>query len=327
MNTSRTAIAAALLVALAIPALGQVKYGGYMAVEYIDGEADSSYTTGKVDNLLAGFLANGLLKEKYGFAIEVRARGISTFDLVQAWAGFLPSKGFTARAGLFLVPFGTWNRASRPHESLLVRTPLNLEFLYPPYWRDLGLLIEGETGVLSYAGFIGNGLAEADTLGSGQQFTDNNSDKGKGGRLGLSFGRAIRAGVSYYIGKYDDTNMYDLTLEGADLSWVTSRWEVHGEYTKAFVENPQPYERGTSEGYSIWMVMNYKSFQPIGSFQTVKYQDSYRGGIDLDKSRWTAGFRYVLSSTFFLKFEYDWNSEEGTALNNDQFQVQLGLSF
>ncbi len=329
MNKTRVALAAALLAGLALPAAAQVQYGGYLSLEYIDGQAASDYPRAKMENLLAGFLAGGRVAGgKFGFTVEARARGVSSFDLVQAWAGYLPSKTFTVRAGLFLVPFGNWNRASRPHETLLVRAPLNLEYLYPPYWRDLGLVVEGEVGVLVYAAYVGNGLAETDEPWTGQQFTDNNSDKAKGGRLGLVIGQAIRAGVSYYTGKYDDLNMRDLVLEGADLSWVTESWEVHAEYTRAILENPQPFERGTSEGFSVWTTMNIRGFQPVGSYQQVRYQDPYHaGGVDLDRDRWTAGLRWAAGEAFFIKAEYNWNSEKGIVLKDDQFQVQLGLRF
>jgi len=334
MKNTQAVVAAAVLLALAVPARGQVKYGGYLALEYIKGQAESPYPHGNIENLLAGFLAAGQLGQKFGFALEVRALGVNEFDLDQAWAGFVPSEGFTVRVGLYLVPFGAWNTASRPYETLLIRTPLNLEFLYPASWRDLGVLVQGQVGVLSYSAYLGNGLAEAATTAGGaatagvQQFRDNNTDKAKGGRLGFVFGPGVKAGVSYYTGKYDDQNMRDLTLEGADLSWVSDQWEVHGEYSKAFLENPQPFARGELEGYSIWACMSFKSFQPVGSFQKVKFTDPFHnGGIALDRSRWTAGLRYVLSSTLFLKAEYDWNLEKGTALKDNQWQVQVGLSF
>jgi hypothetical protein len=328
MNKTRVAIAAALLVGLALPAHGQVKLGGYLSLEYIKGQADSDYSRGDVQNLLAGFLARGEIERKFGFALEARARGVSSFDLVQAWAGYFPSKAFTVRAGLFLVPFGAWNLASRPHETLLIRTPLNLEYLYPASWRELGLLLEGETSGLTYALYIGNGLAETDGPVAAQQFTDNNGDKGKGGRLGLVIGQAIRAGVSFYTGKYDESNMRDLILQGADLTWVTNYWEIHGEYTKGVLENPQPFEKGRSEGFAIWTTMKYRTVQPIGSFQKVKFTDSYHGGgIDLDQSRWTAGLRWIVGAALFIKAEYNWNKVEGLDIKNDQFQVQVGLSF
>jgi hypothetical protein len=329
MNKKQAVIVAAVLLALALPGRGEVKYGGYLSVEYLKGQSASAYPRGTVENLLAGFLVAGQIERKFGFTVEARAFGMSSFDLAQAWAGFMPAETFAVKAGLFLVPFGTWNRASRPYETALIRTPLNLEYLYPPSWRELGLLVEGQVGVLTYAAYLGNGLAGSEALGSGQQFRDNNKDKAKGGRVGLVVGQAIRAGVSYYTGKYDDQDMYDLIFEGADVSWVTNQWEVHGEYTKGLVENPQPFEKGKSEGYSIWATMGFQNFQPVGSYQKVKYTDPFRGegGIDLDQSRWSAGLRYVLSSTLFIKAEYDWNKEKGTALKNNQFQVQVALSF
>ena len=326
MNRKHAVIA--VLLALAPPARGQVKYGGYLSVDYIRGQAESAFPRGSMENLMAGFAAAGQLGQKFGFMLEARTRSVSTFELDQAWAGFVPSRAVNIKAGLFLVPFGVYNRASRAHETLLIRTPLNLEYLYPASWRDLGVLIEGEVGILSYAAYLGNGLGDFEELGSGQQFRDNNTDKAKGGRVGLALGQEARAGISYYKGKYDEQDLRDLILEGADLTWTTGQWEIHGEYTKATIENPQPFEKGQSEGYSIWMAMGFRNFQPVGSFQKVKVDDPYRGGgILLDQSRWTLGLRYVLSATFFLKVEYNWNKEKEPILKNNQFQVQAALSF
>jgi hypothetical protein len=330
MNTTKAVVVAAVvaLLALAGPAVGQIKYGGYLALEYIDGQQDSAIPHGSIENLLAGFLVQGRLAQKFAFAVEARGHGVESFDVNQAWVGYLASEGFTARAGLFLVPFGSWNTASRPHETLLVRTPLNLESLYPASWRDLGLVVEGRVGVLTYAAYLGNGLAEGETVAALQQFSDNNTDKGKGGRLGLVAGNAVRAGFSYYTGKYDAQDMRDLTLEGADFAWTTQDWEIHAEYTKSFMENPAPIARGESEGYSIWACMGIRGFQPVGSYQSLKITDAYHyGDAVIDRSRWTAGFRYVLSQTLFIKFEYDWNLEEGTKLKDNQWQVQVALSF
>lgn len=343
MNKKTFALVAGLALALARPGLGQVltqpggqsqspiRIAGYLALEYVKGQPESAFPHGAIENLLAGFLAAGSVGQRFGFTAEVQAHGVDAFALNQAWAGFLPSQAFTVRAGLFLVPFGQWNTASRPHETVLIRTPLNLEYLYPASWRDLGVLVHGQIGVLSYDAYLGNGLAETPgetTLAYVQQFRNNNTDMAKGGRIGLVLGQGLQAGASYYTGKYDDQNMRDLTLEGADLSWVTAQWEVHGEYTKALIENPQPFSRGASEGWHLWMCMSFRGVQPIGSFQKVKVTDNYHlGDVGIDRSRWSAGLRYVLSQTLFVKFEYDWNKEKGTPLNDNQWQVQLGLSF
>ncbi len=328
MKNKHAVIAAAALLWLALPVRSQVQAGGYLSLEYIKGQAESAYPKGNTANLLAGVLAQGRAGQKFAFGVEGRTLGVSSFGLVEAWAGFMPAETFTVKAGLFLVPFGTWNRSSRPHQTLLVRTPLNLEYLYPESWRDIGVVVEGQVGVLTYAAYLGSGLAEAERLGGGQQFEDNNNDWAKGGRLGLVFSQEIQAGISYYTGKMDEQGLRDLTLEGVDLAWVTPQWEVRGEYTKALIDNPEPFERGRSEGWSVWMSMSLRSIQPYGSYQTVEYTDAYHGGgIALDHSRWAAGLRFVLSGSLFLKAEYDWNKEKGTALKNNQLQVQLGLSF
>jgi hypothetical protein len=313
----------------AAPLRGSVTatYGGYLALEFLKGQAQSDFARGSIQNIQAGFLAAGAVTSKLTFSLEVRARTESLFQIEQAWVGFVPSQVVSVKAGLYLVPFGIWNRASRPHEAPLIGTPLNLEYLYPASWRDLGLMVEGKIGILVYAAYIGNGLKEADSLQGGQQFSDNNKDKGKGGRLGLEFSERLQAAVSYYTGKYDDLNERRLTLEGADFSWVTDQWEVKAEATRALIENPESFAKGKSEGYSVWMVMKFATLQPVGSFQKVKVDDPYHGGgISIDRSRWTLGCRVVLGPNLFLKAEYEWNKET-PKIKDNLFRVQAALGF
>jgi hypothetical protein len=306
---------------------GQVKFGGYLSLEYLKGQAESGYANGSIQNIMAGFTATGVFSQKFGFTLEARALSATQFQIEQAWVGFLPSQVFNLKVGLYLVPFGTWNEASRPYQTLLIGTPLNLQYLYPQSWRELGVLMNGQIGILSYAAYIGNGLREADTLSDGQQFDDNNKNKAVGGRLALSFSQEIQAGVSLYTGKYDDLDQRQLTLEGLDFKWITSQWEIWAEATDGFVQNPESFAEGKCKGYSIWCVLSFAHIQPIGSFQKVKYEDPYHdGGIDLDLSRWTAGLRIVLTSNVFLKAEYEWNDEVPKVKNN-LFRVQAALGF
>lgn len=337
MNRIRSVAAcAAFLLAFAVPVPGQVKYGGYLSLEYINGGAATPYSRGRIDNLLAGFMASGSMAGKVAFTLEARTGNVPepgtdqswSFELDQAWVGFGPSKAVTVKAGLFIVPFGIYNQSSRPHETSLIEVPLNLEYLYPRTWRDIGVVAEGRTGFLSYSAYLSQGLGEFERIGSGQQFRDNNTDWAWGGRIGFDIGDSGRAGVSYYKGKYDEMELHDLILEGVDLSWVSGQWAIRGEYTKSIIENPQPFERGRSEGFYIWMGMVAEDFQPYGSYQQVEVDDPFRGeGIVLDQSRWTAGLRYVMSSTLFVKVEYVWNTEKVPIPGNDRFQVQAALSF
>jgi len=306
-----------------------IKYGGYLAGEFLKGQSQSEFANGSFKNLQAGFLLSGRLSTSVAFGAEVRSRSGSDFEVEQAWVGYVPSQVFSLKAGLYLVPFGLWNEASRPHESLLIGTPLNLEYFYPEGWRDMGVLVEGRIGFLSYAAYVGNGLklADADELKAGQQWSDNNKDKGKGGRLGINFGQEIQAGVSYYDGKYDDLNLYRLKLEGTHFSWATANWELKAEATKGIIANPAGYDDGKCEGYAIWTVMKFKMIQPVGSYQRVKYTDPFHGGgIDIERHRWTAGVRCVFESHLFLKAEYEWNGETPKVKDN-VIRIQAALSF
>ena len=306
---------------------GQVRFSGYLAAEYLKGQPESAYARGTFGNFLAGATVSGVFSQKFAFALEARALNESEFQVEQAWVGFVPSEVFSVKAGLFLVPFGAWNQANRPQQTLLVGTPLNLEHFYPQSWRDIGLVVDGKFGILSYAAYIGNGLKEGDMVRDGQQFSDNNKDKAKGGRLSVAITREVQAGVSYYTGKADDLDQRSLSLEGAHLSWVTEGWEIHGEATRGTIKNPEPYDEGKSEGYSVWLVMKFSSLQPVGSYQKVKYTDPYHaGGIALDLDRWTAGLRLVLGTNLFVKGEYEWNRETPKVKDN-LLRVQAGVSF
>jgi hypothetical protein len=333
---------AVFLVALVLfPAevlLGQVNYGGYLSFEAVKGQSGSEFPEYTLENIQAGVVAGGQAATKFGFALEIRARSVSVFDLEQAWVGFLPSQAISIKAGLFLVPFGLFNRANRPHESPFIRVPLNLAEAYPSSWRELGLCVEGRIGVVTYAAYIGNGLEEGEMVKDGQLFRDNNTDKGKGGRLGLIFSNALMAGVSYYDGKYDAAGERRLTLSGVDLTWMTPEWEVKGEYTKAVIENPDPFEDGRAEGFTVWTSMFLGNFRPIGSFQKLDYDDPFHGpgfvpgagpgaGVFRKLTRWTAGLRFVPGPGVTITIEYDWNTDKELPLKDDVFQIQAAFSF
>jgi len=90
-------------------------------------------------------------------------------EIEQAWMGWTYSAAFRVRLGLFLVPFGRMNEANRPYQTMLVAFPYPYGEVFPASWREIGAMLEGQTGIFRYSAYIGNGLAEADTTASGQQ--------------------------------------------------------------------------------------------------------------------------------------------------------------
>src|SRR4030042_4726569 len=118
---------------------GQAGAHGYFSVSYTHGQKEGGASQGSFKDLGGGLSLTGVFSQNIEYRLEIRSRGESRFALEEAWLGFNLAKALSVRAGLFLVPFGFYNRSNRPHENLLVQTPLAVEPAYPPSWRDLGL--------------------------------------------------------------------------------------------------------------------------------------------------------------------------------------------
>ena len=315
----------------------EIHSGGYLSFSFSKGQADSGSKQGSFQDVQGGLYLSGTIASKLTYLLEVRLRSETKVEVEQALIDFSLGSAGDARLGLFLVPFGKYNESNRPHETILIRTPVNLAGLYPASWRDIGLMVQGRAGFLRYATYLGNGLGEKDGATAGQLFRDNNKDKGTGGRVGFILGEGLEAGVSLYSGKYDQANALRLTLEGADLTWVTTDYEVRGEYTQGIWKNSGGAAEGKSKGYFVLVAFRFGGLQPVVSYQWTDPGD-LSVGLPLiapldgpeapgERSRWALGARYALSPSFFLKIEYDINKEKGTALKNNLVQIQAALSF
>lgn len=316
----------------------QAKINGYLSLDYRKGQNQADLSYGSFENPLFGLIFSGELAEKIDYLAEVRFKGEGASELDQLLVEIKPSASFHLDLGLYLVPFGRYNQSNRPHQTMLISAPLNIERIYPASWRDMGILLEGRLKGLFYSAYLGNGLAESESLSMGQQFKDNNRDKAKGGRLGLALSESIELAYSYYNGKYDELNERDLTLQGVDLVWSGKSFQLLSEYSKAHLENPKDFNAGKAEGYFIQVSFDMDSFRPVVSYQRLKYEDPFHGrgfirpdyrgeGISEEKERWALGFGYFVSQNVFLKFEYDFNREKGLELKDDSLSVQVALSF
>jgi hypothetical protein len=315
----------------------EVRTGGYLSFVFLKGQEASGASQGSFQDLRGGALASGELGQGFSFLVEARFRSESRFELEQALAGFRLGASGDLRLGLFLVPFGKYNESNRPQQTVLIGTPLNLEAAYPESWRDIGLTAQGRSGFLRYAAYFANGLGEKDGAAAGQSFRDVNKDKAKGGRIGFIIGEGFEVGASYYSGKYDRDNALRLTLEGADLTWVTKDYEIRGEYTRGLWQNPGGVPDGKADGFFGLIALYLGKLQPVASFQRWDPGDAVaglrlvalEGGAETlaIRTRWALGARYYLSPTFLVKAEYDINREKGLALKNNLVLVQAAVSF
>jgi len=316
----------------------QGKITGYLSFEYTKGQQKTDISHGSFQNAQFGLIFSGDIAAKVDYTSEVRFQEENRFGIYQALVGFKPSDSFALKLGLYLVPFGKYNQSNRPHQTMLVNSPLNVEKIFPSQWRDMGILAEGKISRLVYSAYLGNGVREGETLKEGQQFIDNNADKGKGIRVGFSLSQEFEVGYSLYSGKYDEGNKRDLTLHGFDLTWMAEDFYILSEYTRAYMENPEDFQKGEAEGYFVQILFDMGGLRPVVSYQWLKYEDPFHGqgyispgysggGISEEKTRWALGLLYIASENIFFKIEFDINKEKDFEIKNNTISVQAAVSF
>lgn len=319
------------------PAIGQYKLNGYLSAQYENGQEESDSPGGTFGRARAGLLFAGTAETIFTYGLEARFKSESRLEIEEAWVGVGTSSSFQLRLGLYLVPFGKYNTANRPHQNAFIQAPLMQAHLYPESWRDIGLIAGGKWGSLDYSVYLGNGLREGKDLQDGQQFNDNNGELGVGGRAFFPLSQSLEVGGSYYRGKYDDQGQRDLELWGGDISWKSQGFLFTYEYGKAYLDNPEGFGRGTAEGHFFLASLTLREFTPLVSYQTLKYIDPYHGedyldpllavGIAKDVSRWAVGLVFSPAPNFLFKVEYDFNREAGVKLDNNTFLAEVSLLF
>jgi len=339
MNKKVIALLVLFAAPAAVPGFGaEVSLNGYFSAEYLQGQKESPWSKGSFTNAQAGLILSGQWSSQFGYALELRTKEGMRVEIGQAWAGWSAAESFQAKVGLFLVPFGRYNRANRPYETLLVDAPYPYGEAYPSSWREIGGMVEGSFGIFGYAAWIGNGLAESADPSGGQQFGDNNKGKAWGARLTGRLSEELELGASYYRGALDSENERNLTLLGADLGWMTQNIRLTAEYTRADIANPAPFAKGRVEGWYVLWGLVFGDWMPTAAYERSWTRDPYHGigwaapatagaGLDTDHNRWALGLSYALHTNVLVKLEYDIQKESGLTLKDDVLRVQAAVHF
>ncbi|MBN2199630.1 MAG: hypothetical protein JW747_07250 [Candidatus Aminicenantes bacterium] len=297
---------------------------GHFSFSFLRGEAESDAPSGSFEDIGGGLSLSGLFAANFDYRFELRSRAEARFGMEEAWLGFNPFPAFGVRAGLYLVPFGRFNRFNRPHENLLAGTPLPFTSVTPESWRDIGLLASGRTSFLFYALSLGNGLGENEAGEPEQQFRDNNASKDVVGRLGIQWKAGLETAVSYSRQEFGPAGARRADLLGADASWITDNYRILGEYVR-MEKDDAAGGRVNEEGWYVQLALDYKSLWPVASYQRLKTDPAASPAVE--RRRWTVGLAGILFSGTLLKFEYAWNREPDAEVDNDLFSVQVAVSF
>lgn len=233
------------------------------------------------------------------------------------------------RAGVILIPFGSYNlKHDSPTQDLTDR-PIAYTTIVPTTWFEtgagfLGTIALGEEQTLSYELYVVNGLDARIYDGTGlrgargSHFEDNNDDKAIVGRLAYSPLLGLEVGLSGYTGAYDTLNNR-VNMANLDVFWRLGKLELQAEAVIAAID------AGYVQGFSASSPANTRD--PVPEAMAGFYaQANYHFVIS---PLWAVFPAWLQEATFTGVVRYegkDTNTELGSALG-DRRRLTLGLNF
>jgi len=334
----------------------KVVLGGYAETEYHNNFAGES----KFDVHRLVIFVYATLNKHISFAAEIewehggsprKANGkldVGEVLLEFATADLKFTDWLGVRAGVILVPFGSFNlRHDAPTRDLGVR-PMVITNIVPSTWFEAGVGLFGTVPLpkdieLDYEVYVINGLDTKlyDGLGTraarGSLGEDNNDGKSIVGRLGFRPLNNLEIGVSGYRGAYDPSSKRFVNMIGADVTARLGPVELLGEFAgmRASPGFDEGWAEATRNPVPERMIGGYGQVNvhffpkplrdklPGAMKEEATFTLSVRyGEVDTDmsvvsagdKSRLTAGFniRPIEAFVFKNEFLFESNGDDGT---------------
>jgi hypothetical protein len=226
--------------------LGKLSFGGYGEIVYknLHRSETGSVASGDTIDMLRAILYVGYkFNDWITFASEYEfehattgSRGEVGAEVVQL--DFTPwGKALGLRVGLMLMPFGMTNIQHEPTNFHGVNRPSVDRQIIPSTWRENGLGLFGEYGMVSYKSYLVTGLqAASDGTVTGFKSSSlfrSSRDKGSKSRaedfasitqINVAPLEGTTFGAGYYVGEADQDMLFSAV--------PVNMWEVHaqGEY-------------------------------------------------------------------------------------------------
>jgi hypothetical protein len=233
------------------------------------------------------------------------------------------------RAGVILVPMGSYNiRHDAPAQELAER-PIAYTTIVPSTWFESGAGFLGEFDLgkgmnLAYELYAINGLDAniTDGLGfrgaRGSNLQDNNDDKGIVGRVAFSPALNLELGLSGYTGAYDLQNRR-VNMGNVDAFWRAGPLDLHGELVYAKIDP------GFVEGFPDGSIANTRSRVPeemLGYYAQADYRFRIEPFFRALPDEWAEGH-----FTASLRYEEKDTDTEFVTAEGDAARLTLGLNF
>ena len=164
----------------------------------------------------------------------------------------------------------------------------------------------------------------------GETFSDNNSNKALGGRLGFLPLPSLELGVSFMRGRFDDAGDLDFRMFGFDAGYKVGPFDLRGEYINLEFDR----ESGGTERLDGFYAQGALKLRdalahfdlPGGTFLDRAELVLRYGQVDngLDYREWTPGIVYWIRPSVPLKLAYSFRSGDR---DDDELQLQLAFGF
>lgn len=264
---------------------------------------------------------------------------------------FILNDHLTLVAGKFLLPFNVFSE--RLHPTWINKMP-DTPLIYGhghgdedtagiiPVMSDVGFQLRGGAALplftgskIMYAAYVTNGpradIHDGETsIEFGQNFTDNNSNKAVGGRVGILPIWNMEFGASFMYGEANDDT--DVLLLGFDGEYHYRGLELRGEFVHLENDERVGDDWEVAETNGLYLQGAYRLSQlSVGNqvMQThvqrlepvIRYGEIFHENDD-DISQIAFGLNYWIRPSYALKLAYQFND----GINN-KFLVQLAFGF
>lgn len=273
-------------------------------------------------------LFNSELEFEHGTTGNTRGEA----SLEQGYMDFRLSEPFGIRAGMMLVPMGITNEIHEPTTFHGVRRPSVEQNVIPTTWRENGVGVFGEYGMLSYRSYLMTGLQAVSNTGvtgfSGSTALRSGRSSGAKsfaedfawvGRLDIAPIEGVRIGGSLYQGEAD---------QGLSVTAIpVSLWEGHAQAEYRGVEVKALYTQGkvgNADTVNSLQGFTNAAQTSVGSRFFAGYAEAAFNVLSLTPSR-----HYLAPFFRYERYDTQWKTPSGFAKNpaNSRVEYTLGLTY
>ncbi|MGH7151928.1 MAG: hypothetical protein ACREIU_14575 [Planctomycetota bacterium] len=335
-----------------------VSIGGYGEAIYTDFEGDAS----RLDFLRAVLYAGHRFDESWVFNSEIEFEHASTGEggevsVEFAYLDYLARPEANLRAGLLLLPMGLVNELHEPTTFLSAERPEVERQILPTTWRENGVGIHGESGLLSYRAYLVNGFDAAEFTASGlrggrQQGSEALAEDFAGvGRLDAEVLPGLLVGGSVYHGEAGQELPFDVPVTIFE-GHVDARWrglQARALATQADLDDVDDLNaalaltgddsvgermRGgyVEAGFDVLTLLPEarSSLVPFVRWETLDTQEKVPSGFARDPANdrdfWTLGVAFLPIDTIVFKADWQWIRDRADD-RLDEFHVAMGFVF